>query len=214
VYQRAVDTGLWDDPWQRPWPNYDKSLSRAPWHENPWFAKQLEDAYSDIKDEYLNVVHKRQLLSTNPVEDIVESGAWDEFNIVRRGRMNSSSCLLTPKTCAAVANFKEITGLVDGQQISGEVEWLTLAPGTHLKAHCGTTNKRLTMHLGVIVPDGPLIRCGNVTRKWEEGKAIVFDDSYEHEVWHHGTEARVVLYISFWHPQLWDKIEENTLGPL
>ena len=42
------------------------------------------------------VVARHQLLSTNPVEDIVESGAWEEFNLVRKGRMNASSCKLTP----------------------------------------------------------------------------------------------------------------------
>ena len=84
-----------------------------------------------------------------------------------------------------------------------------MAPGSHLKAHCGTTNRRLTLHLGVIVPEGPLMRVGNETRPWKEGKAVVFDDSFEHEVWHRGTEPRVVLYVSFWHPQLWPKVEKN-----
>ena len=35
-------------------------------------------------DPYLTFFPDRNLLSTNPVEDIVESGYWDEFNIVRR----------------------------------------------------------------------------------------------------------------------------------
>lgn len=65
---------------------------------------------------------------------------------------------------------------------SSQVEFLTLAPGTKLKPHCGTTNRRLTLHLGVIVPEGPYMRVGNETRRWIEGKAVVFDDSFEHEV--------------------------------
>jgi aspartate beta-hydroxylase len=30
----------------------------------------------------------------------------------------------------------------------------------------------------------------------------VFDDSFNHEVWHDGRETRWVLLIDFWHPDL------------
>ena len=33
-------------------------------------------------------------------------------------------------------------------------------------------------------------------------EVIVFDDSYEHEVWHRGQGARIVLLINFWHPDV------------
>ena len=88
-------------------------------------------------------------------------------------------------------------------------------PGTHLRPHCGSTNTRLTCHLGVIVPSGCSIRCGEEWREWKEGECIVFDDSWEHEVMHQGDEDRVVLLINFWHPDLPDdqkKIELNTFG--
>ena len=57
-----------------------------------------------------------------------EAGAWDEFNVMRKGRLNRTSCLLTPKTCAAIEDYVEITGTVDGQLISGEVAILRTRP--------------------------------------------------------------------------------------
>ena len=75
-------------------------------------------------------------------------------------------------------------------------------PGTHLRPHCGSTNTRLTCHLGLLVPGGATIRCGTEAREWAEGECIVFDDSFEHEVWHEGSADRVVLLINFWHPML------------
>ena len=123
-----MEHGVWLDPWQRPWPNFDRTLSRAPWHPNPYFAERLEAAFPAIRDEYIRVVQARGLLSTNPVEDIVEAGAWDEFNVMRKGRLNRTSCLLTPKTCAAIEDYVEITGTVDGQLISGEVAILRTRP--------------------------------------------------------------------------------------
>jgi hypothetical protein len=29
---------------------------------------------------------------------------------------------------------------------------------------------------------------------------LVFDDSFEHEVWNHGDSVRIVLFMNFWHP--------------
>ncbi len=39
-------------------------------------------------------------------------------------------------------------------------------------------------------------------RTWEEGKVIVFDDSFEHEVWNDSKQERIVLLLNFWHPDL------------
>merc|ERR1739848_55931 len=88
-------------------------------------------------------------------------------------------------------------------QMPKEAGYFRLRPGTHLKPHTGPVNFHLYCHLGLIVPKGPRLRVGSgKPRKWEEGKAICFDDSYVHEAWHDGTEDRYVLMVTFWHPDL------------
>jgi aspartyl/asparaginyl beta-hydroxylase (cupin superfamily) len=47
-----------------------------------------------------------------------------------------------------------------------------------------------------------MIRVGHETRKWKEGGCLVFDTSYEHEVWNRTTSQRVVLQVSFLRPEL------------
>lgn len=47
------------------------------------------------------------------------------------------------------------------------------------------------------VPCG--IRIGDQVRAWEEGKCLVFDDAYDHEVWNGTEEERVLLLVDFWH---------------
>jgi aspartyl/asparaginyl beta-hydroxylase (cupin superfamily) len=37
-------------------------------------------------------------------------------------------------------------------------------------------------------------------RGWQEGKAIMFDDTWEHEVWNNCTVPRAVLQVVLWHP--------------
>jgi len=75
-------------------------------------------------------------------------------------------------------------------------------PVAHVWPHTGPTNCRIRAHLGLVIPPGPRIRVTNETRQWIEGKFIVFDDSFEHEVWHDGTSLRLVLIVDIWHPDL------------
>ena len=53
--------------------------------------------------------------------------------------------------------------------------------GTHLRPHCGPTNHRLRLHLGLVVPENSVMISGGESRHWEEGKVLVLDDSFEHE---------------------------------
>ena len=39
-------------------------------------------------------------------------------------------------------------------------------------------------------------------RSWTEGKVLVLDDAFEHEVWNDGIEERVVLLFDLWHWEL------------
>lgn len=77
-----------------------------------------------------------------------------------------------------------------------------LAPRTHIRRHCGPTNARLRLHLGLVVPDGCSIRVGDEVRTWVEGRCLLFDDSFEHEVRNDTDRARVVLLLRFFHPDL------------
>lgn len=88
-----------------------------------------------------------------------------------------------------------------------------MLPGTKIRPHCGPTNCRLRAHLGLVVPPGPRIRVGNETRTWKQGKFIVFDDSFEHEVWHDGSKPRLVLMIDLWHPEI-TKEQRASISPL
>ena len=54
----------------------------------------------------------------------------------------------------------------------------------------------------MIVPEGVRIRVGTETRRWRAGECLIFDDSYEHEVWHEGEGDRIVLICDMWHPGL------------
>ena len=110
-----------------------------------------------------------------------------------RCRRDAANCSRFPQTAAcisALAPFNEV--------IFGSHFFSRLSPGTHLDAHCGPSNLRLRCHLGLVIPPGTKIRVGDETREWAAGQCLVFDDSYEHEVWHSGDSDRIVLICDMW----------------
>jgi aspartate beta-hydroxylase len=85
---------------------------------------------------------------------------------------------------------------------SPEALYSVLTPGAHIPPHTGVINVRLVVHLPLIVPADCGIRVGSETRSWEEGRCIVFDDTYEHEAWNKSGQTRVVLIFDVWNPNL------------
>jgi aspartyl/asparaginyl beta-hydroxylase (cupin superfamily) len=63
-------------------------------------------------------------------------------------------------------------------------------------------NCRLICHLPLIVPAGCWLRVGNETRQWEEGKLLIFDDSFEHEAKNPSDEVRIILLFDVWRPEI------------
>ena len=69
-------------------------------------------------------------------------------------------------------------------------------------AHVGVTNWRLVLQFPLRGWQGVRFRVGGEWREYEEGRAFVFDDSFEHEVVHEGSADRYVLYAVLHHPGL------------
>jgi ornithine lipid ester-linked acyl 2-hydroxylase len=96
----------------------------------------------------------------------------------------------------------ETTRLVEAIPGLNSAFFSILAPGTHIPAHRGVTKGLITCHLGLIVPrDGDVrMRVGDRILRWAEGQTLVFDDTYDHEVWNDTSGTRVVLLIQFRRP--------------
>ena len=89
----------------------------------------------------------------------------------------------------------------------GQVKFSVIHPETHIWPHSGPSNCRLRAHLGLVVPevtneDRLEIRIADKYAHWEEGKFLIIDDSFEHEVIHESWGQRIVLIIDIPHPEL------------
>lgn len=77
-----------------------------------------------------------------------------------------------------------------------------LSPGKKIPPHRGPYRGVVRYHLPLLVPrHGECgIRVGDETAPFQEGVAIMFDDTYEHEVWNNTDETRVVLFLDIMRP--------------
>ena len=82
----------------------------------------------------------------------------------------------------------------------------TLKGQSSIASHYGPCNLRLRCHFPLIVPpEGDCgMEVGGHKFRWEVGRAVFFDDCYEHRVWNNTDNDRVVLLFDIWHPDLTD----------
>ncbi|KAK3567445.1 hypothetical protein QTP86_020008 [Hemibagrus guttatus] len=172
-------------------------------------VRTLEQNWKTIRDEALAVLDAKSGLFLPEDENLREIGDWGQFTLWQQGRKVGSSCQSVPKTCALLERFKETTTCKRGQ-----IKFSVMQPGTHVWPHTGPTNCRLRMHLGLVIPrKGCRIRCTNQTREWEEGKVLIFDDSFEHEVWQDADSYRLIFIVDVWHPEL-SQSQRHSLSPI
>ncbi|XP_053915491.1 aspartyl/asparaginyl beta-hydroxylase isoform X2 [Cuculus canorus] len=201
-YELGYQRGHFASVWQRSLYNV-KGLKAQPW----WTAretgytelvKSLEKNWKLIRDEGLAVMDKERSLFLPEDENLREKGDWSQFTLWQQGRKNEKACKSVPKTCTLLERFPEATGCRRGQ-----IKYSIMHPGTHVWPHTGPTNCRIRMHLGLVIPkEGCRIRCAQENRTWEEGKVLIFDDSFEHEVWQDAENYRLIFIVDVWHPEL------------
>lgn len=200
------------DPRQRPKFLYIPGLPDAPYHDphlQPW-ARQLEEAFCTVRSEGLGLLSDQgqfesflTFIPGTTVSDYVggdgERPSWDAFFFYRHGQRYDANHQRCPLTSAVLES-------IDLCRIKGqapEVCFSLLAPGSHIKPHYGVTNSRLVMHLPLKVPeDCALNIVGAGEHHWQEGKLMMFDDTYQHEAWNRSNETRLILLMDCWNPHL------------
>jgi aspartyl/asparaginyl beta-hydroxylase (cupin superfamily) len=133
-----------------------------------------------------------------PNNPLLGDPSWGAFHLWKAGEPVAGNAERCPATMAALgkAPMPRIRGR------SPMALFSLLRPGTHIKPHNGLLNTRLICHIPLIAPPGCRLRVGNEVREWERGKALIFDDSIEHEAWNDGSETRIVLLFEIWRPEI------------
>ena len=193
IFTQAVDRQLWSHPLHRPlFQNIPglKQLEREDLH----FVSVLESGYSEMKAELLhNLKTNSHLFALEEWNtNIPVGGNWTELRLKSSQGFTEYSKYF-PKTIAYIKACNEVFV---------SIKYSALQPGTHIRPHTGPSNALLRTHLTLVHTGGARMRIGSKWTYFEEGKAIVFDSSWEHEVHHDGNDIRVVLILDVWHPDV------------
>lgn len=200
------------DPRQRPRFLYFPDLPNTAYHDpmlQPW-APQLRDAFPDIRAEALATTRGERDLPDfiappkNGPKDTFVGGdgpepAWKAFFFYRHGERYDANHERAPRTSAVLESI-ELCRIRDE---APEILFSVLRPGSHIKPHHGVSNVRLVMHLPLVVPPGCALRViDHGDHEWQEGRLMMFDDTYLHEAWNRSDRTRLILLMDCWNPHL------------
>jgi len=124
---------------------------------------------------------------------ISKDDSWKTFILYGFGRSAERNCRQCPATSSLLGTIPHLQTAL----------FSIVAPGYHIPPHRGVTKGVIRTHLGLMIPqqrEHCFIRVADEVRHWEEGKCVVLDDTFEHEVWNNTDEQRVVLFIDVERP--------------
>jgi aspartyl/asparaginyl beta-hydroxylase (cupin superfamily) len=177
-------------------------LERFPW------VSHIEENWTVIREEVEELLAEQaelpnfQDISKDQIE-ITDDDRWKTFFLYGYGFEAKLGVQMCPRTAALM---REIPGMTTAM-IS------ILSPRKHILDHRGPYKGVLRYHLGLIVPreaEQCRIRVGDDIRHWNEGKSLIFDDTFNHEVWNDTDETRVVLFVDVLRPlpSPWGRINQ------
>ena len=208
IYLRE-QTPVYPDPRQQPTFLYMPGLPAAPYLDRalfPWI-EQLEARTDSIRQELLQLLPsdagRERVFTTEAIEQqnlrgLKSPPSWNGYYFYRYGERRADNC----DACPATASALELLPLSHVREHGPEVLFSVFTAGTHLLPHRGVTNTRLVGHLPLLVPPDCALKVGGEVHEWREGRAVIFDDTYEHEAWNRSDRTRVVLIFDIWNPHL------------
>lgn len=200
---------VYPDPRQRPTFLYFPGLPPAAYLDRslfPWIER-LEARTEDIREELLQLLAsdagRERVFSNEAIEQqnlrgLKSPPSWNGYYFYRHGERRDDNCAACPVT----AQTLDLLPLSHVREHGPEVLFSVFTAGTHLLPHRGVTNTRLVGHLPLLVPPDCALNVGGEVHEWQEGRAVIFDDTYEHEAWNRSDRTRVVLIFDIWNPHL------------
>jgi beta-hydroxylase len=173
-------------------------------------AKELEDNFADIQTEIKEILKRYDdfapFQNISPDQTYISNDdKWRMFFFKAAGVNFGRNQQFAPKTFEVLNKHKDI--------VSAYIS--VLGPRKMLMPHEGPWSGILRMHLGVVIPDTEKCTLVNGGEKyhWEEGKVVLFDDTYEHIAVNETNEIRAILFLDVMRPlpQPWKFINWTVL---
>ena len=160
----------------------------------------LEQNFAVIQSEYRSAIRDIEAAPRYHEVDPRQRGlsepdevrSWRVFFLEALGRKIESNRRRLPQT----------SRLLDQVPNLFQAQLSRLEPGKSVPAHAGPYNGYLRYHLALEVPrvDPPYMIIGGQRLDWIEGKGVLIDDTYDHEVINKCSEPRTVLIVDIDRP--------------
>ena len=163
----------------------------------PW-TTPIEAHWHDIRAELDSVLVNMDAIPafhqlSRDQTHLSSDGGWRTYFFYAFGFKAEDHCTACPQTTRWLETIPGMTTAF----------FSIFTPGEHLPPHRGAFKGILRYHLGLLVPeprDRVAIRVDNQVCHWDEGKSLIFDDTYRHEAWNDAASTRVVLFVDFLRP--------------
>ena len=210
-FQDAIDIMLGKKEVYLQQPNsfYFPGLPQIQFYERssfPWLAA-VEDVAPAMRAELEAVIEEEGAFTPyveaapnrpQPENHLLGDLSWAAFYLWKSGIPVPGNAERCPRTMEALAQAP--MPVIKGR--SPTALFSRLRPGAHIKPHHGLLNTRLICHVPLVAPPNCRLRVGNEVREWQEGRALIFDDSIEHEAWNGSDCTRTVLLFESWRPEI------------
>lgn len=160
----------------------------------------IDQQFDTVKSEFnfvnqhydLQAYHELDRMQYGISGKVAPQQKWKVFVLDLMGETPELAAKLCPETCAVL---KKIPNLF-------QAFFSVLEPRKPIPAHTGPYSGYIRYHLGVKVPSQapPTIRLKDQYYTWQTGKSVLFDDTWEHEVFNESNEERVVLIVDIFRP--------------
>eukprot|EP00826_Nyctotherus_ovalis_P011617 TRINITY_DN13022_c0_g1_i6.p3 TRINITY_DN13022_c0_g1~~TRINITY_DN13022_c0_g1_i6.p3 ORF type:complete len:232 (-),score=66.13 TRINITY_DN13022_c0_g1_i6:167-862(-) len=165
------------------------------------FTEVLRENLKAIQSEFAYLKEVYKVNDYTPVEDksVVAQGNMQWMTFWDFGKPNEDVRKLCPRTTKLLETIPDLVSTTP----YGRSFFLRLGPATSLRPHSSSTNIKLRCHLSLSVPGEGFLRVGGKFAQWEEGKMLVFDGSYSHELVNLDKDKeKSILAFDVWHPDL------------
>jgi ornithine lipid ester-linked acyl 2-hydroxylase len=163
----------------------------------PW-VQNLEANWKTVRGELDEVLTYREQLPnfqdiSTDQESITDDDRWKTFFLYGYGFKSEPNCARCPETSKLL---EQVPGMTTAF-------FSILSPHKHIPDHRGPYRGVLRYHLALKIPEpreACRIRVDTEYAHWEEGRSLLFDDSYDHEAWNDTDGIRVVLFMDVLRP--------------
>jgi aspartyl/asparaginyl beta-hydroxylase (cupin superfamily) len=158
-------------------------------------SKMLEDNWQIIHQEMMTVMNNNAQIpkfhevdAANHKISFDQGPAWRTFMLKAFDGWFEKNCVAMPETTKLLQKCPSVCSAL----IS------VLEPGVIIPEHTGKLKGIYRYHLGLAIPESKncYLKLAGSNYHWQQGKGMLFDDTFPHEVRNETHQHRVVLFLN------------------